>query len=307
MQRLAFATHRDDSDHGGERARLAPLLADLGIAVEAAVWDDPEVDWTGFDGVVVRSTWDYFTKPREFDNWVERANRFTRLANPAAVIRWNADKRYLLELAEAGIPIIETRVLEAPTKETSSQTQPERTPIPDWEDMVVKPAISGGSRLSGRFKPSEHQAAESLIAAIHAEGVAVLLQPYLDRVDTDGETNVLIFGGQVSHAVNKGTILSAEFKPDAHSYQGQAIAPEPLNDGLRTFATEVLDAVMELMDVDKTELVHARVDSVIDADGQRLLMEVELIEPYLYLEESPDPRAAAERYAQAISDWLNHR
>lgn len=296
MTDLAFATHADDSDYGGERARLIPLLSDLGVVVSAHAWDDPTVDWTAFDAVVVKSTWDYTMNFDAFLAWIHATAASTRLANPVDVLCWNADKRYLLDLAAAGVAIIDTRLVEP--------GQPLR--MPDWAEVVVKPSVSAGGRLSGRFSGDNAAGAERLLATIHSEGKAALLQPYMAGVDGAGEANVLAFGGVASHAVSKGGILATDLEamPDTRLAEHQAISALPLDDELLAFTDLVLDRVAAAVGVERANLVHARVDSVVAGDGTRQLMEVELIEPYLYFSEAPDPSAAAAAYAQALHRWL---
>lgn len=297
MPHLAFVTYSEDSDHGGERAQLVPILADLDVQVTPCVWDDPAVNWASYDGALIRSTWDYFTKIDRFQTWIDEVASITRLANPAPVVHWNADKRYLPDLGRVGVPSIET-VLIAPG---------EPADLPRWDDTVVKPSVSGGARLSGRFGPEHHAEARRLVTAIHAEGKTAMLQPYASGVDTQGEANVLMFGGVASHAVTKGGILAPGFEPEADDrlYLQQSITPLPLDNELIAFADEVLVAVVQITGVAATDLLHARVDSAVDSAGVRRLMEVELIEPFLYLQEAPDPTAAATRYAEAIAAWLD--
>ena len=226
-----------------------------------------------------------------------RSTRSPRLANPAHIILWNADKNYLPDLAHAGVPTIETVLIEPG----------EAVVLPAWDDTVVKPSVSGGARLSGRFGHEHVDGAHRLIAAIHAEGKTAMLQPYAEGVDVYGEANVLMFGGMASHAVTKGSILAPGFEPGADDrlYLQQSITPLPLDDELVAFADRVLTAVGAATGVAPSDLLHARVDSAVDSDGVRRLMEVELIEPFLYLHEAPDPDAAALRYAEAIAGWLD--
>jgi len=214
------------------------------------------------------------------------------MANPADVIAWNTDKRYLRDLSAAGIPVVDTRFVDP--------GQPFE--LPDWPDVVVKPAVSAGARLTGRFGGEDKEAAAELVAAIHAEGIAVMVQPFLASVDERGESDVSVFGGEPSHAVAKGGILraGAMWATGPGWVDDEWHRPEPLTDELAAFARLVLAAVPF-----RGPLLYARVDSALDGTGQSRLMELEAVEPYLFLALAPDPEAAADRFAAAVRRWLD--
>jgi len=288
---VALACCSGMADLGGELALLAPGLERAGLSCEPVVWDDAGVDWSAFDGMVVRATWDYTGRIEDFRAWVRSVAATTPVANPPDVLVWNGDKRYLDDLAAAGVPVVDTRFLEpgGPVE------------LPDWPELVVKPAVSAGARRTGRFTAGERGEALSLVAAIHAEGTTAMVQPFLEAVDRDGEIDVVAFAGEPSHAVAKGGLLPAEptWADDTSRVLGEWSRPEPLTAELAAFARHALAAVPS----DET-LLYARVDSALDADGTRRLMELELVEPYLFLAAAPDPAAAADRFAAATRRWL---
>ena len=301
MPRLALAVAAGLGELGGEADLVLPALARFGVDAEAAVWDDPSVAWAGFDGVVVKATWNYTESVETFTAWADRVEGLVPLANPAAVIRWNSEKGYLTDLSDAGIAIIPTTYI-GPGTGVGLADFPD---LADWPELVVKPTVSAGARLSGRFGPDDRAAAQSLVDTIHGLGHEVMVQPYLPAVDAEGETDVVVFGGEISHAVAKGGVLSLGAEPatDDRLALDQWNRPAPVTDELASFTAEVLAAVPG----DST-LVQARVDSVLDHHGTRRLMELELIEPYLFLHAAPDPNAAAAAYASAIAAWLGpHR
>lgn len=165
---------------------LPPLVAALGgrgADVAVPVWDDPAVDWAAFDVVVVRSTWDYHRQRDAFCSWADAVGAATRLCNPAPVLRWNTDKRYLGDLQAAGIGVVPTVFL-APGDEVRLPEASERT-----GEIVVKPAVSAGSRDTARHRLDDVGRADAVAhaEALLADGRVVMLQPYLGRVDTDGE------------------------------------------------------------------------------------------------------------------------
>lgn len=161
--RIALATYRPEEGAESLDRDLPVLRAALeGAGAEAVVgyWDDPDVDWAAFDLVVIRSTWDYSWRVAEFVAWAERCGKLTRLANPAPVVRWNTDKRYIGDLAEAGVPTVPTRYL-APG---------EPAEFPDDREYVVKPTSGAGARLAARYRPEERETALRQLERMHERG-----------------------------------------------------------------------------------------------------------------------------------------
>ena len=277
---IALATCAEYADLDVDDRRLLEPLARLGVAAEPAVWDDPAVDWRRFDAVVLRSTWDYPERLGAFLAWVDAV---PRLLNPPPIVRWNVDKHYLLELADAGIPIVPTRIAEP------GQGPGPAGWAPDWPEVVVKPTVSAGSRDTARFTDDDPRLA-ALVARIHAAGRAVMLQPYQQSVDAAGETSLIFIDGAVSHAIRKGPLLPPDGSITAGLFAPEEItarvaAPEELALGRR-----VLGQVVDRFGVP----LYARVDLL----PGPLLIEVELVEPSLFLEHAP---GAAERFARAIA------
>ena len=244
-------------------------------------WDDPAVDWAAFDVVVVRSTWDYQHDLPGFLAW---AASVPALVNPAPVLAWNTDKRYLAEVAAAGLPVVETTFL-AP-----GDALPTALP----EELVLKPTVSAGSRDTGRFRPAEDRAAvRGLLEAIHASGRTAMLQPFLPSVDVRGERALFYAAGAYSHAVTKSAILrpgtvaalgTAEDPPIA------AAEPEPAE-------RELADRTVAWLQERLGPLTYARVDLLDGPEGTPVILELELAEPCLYLPHAP---GAAERFAAAF-------
>jgi hypothetical protein len=266
---------------------LAPLK-DRGITAEPAVWDDPGVDWAAYDLTVIRSTWDYYPRLAEFLAW---ARRVPRLANPPAVLAWNTDKRYLRELAGAGVPTTPTTWIEP------GQAW---TPPADGE-VVVKPAISGGGLDTGRYDLTD--AHQRDLAARHAGRLAdagrpVMVQPYLAAVDEDGETALLWLGGRYSHAIRKGALLTGPDVGVEGLYREEQItAREPSAEQVA-----VAERVLAAVPFDPADLLYARIDLVPDGAGAPILLEIELTEPSLFLGTAP---GAPERFAAAVAVRLS--
>lgn len=271
---LATCARMPDLDDDGP-ALLAALAA-AEVHADIRCWDDAGVDWAAYDLVVIRTTWDYWDRLPAYLAW---ADAVPRLANPADVVRWNTDKRYLRDLAAVGVPVVPTTFL--------APGEPFRPPTGEY---VVKPTVSAGSIDAARFGPTETAAAAALVARIHGAGKHVMMQPYVAGVDEVGETSVLSFGGTVSHAIGKAQIL----------FPGAAAREVPPGlDGIsaRTAsAAEVAVASAAVAAVPGGPLLYARIDLVPGPDGP-LVLEVEVTEPSLFLGFAP---GAADRFAAAV-------
>jgi hypothetical protein len=248
----------------------APALREAGLTVDLVRWDDPEVDWAGFDLAVVRSCWDYAWRREEFLAW---AAAVPRLRNDAAVLRWNSDKTYLRDLERLGLPVVPT--VWDPT--TTGR-------LPDADEWVVKPSVSAGSRDTARWSSADDALAHAgqLIAA----GRTAMAQPYLDSVDDAGETAMLFIGGRFSHAVRKGPLLvRGEGVRQDRDSRGD-LRPVTATPEQRDVAQAVFDAVPGLVP-GALPVLYARIDLVGDESGMPVLLELELTEPSLFLPQAP--------------------
>ncbi|MEV7396929.1 hypothetical protein [Aeromicrobium sp. NPDC092404] len=262
-----------------------PLLVDAatrrGIDAEITVWDDPGVDWTSYEAVVVRSCWDYIARRDEFLAW---AAAVPRLHNSHEVIAWNTDKTYLQQLEAAGVPIIETRWNLADGED-----------LGDHAEWVVKPTVSAGSRDTARWTSPADVYAHS--TALVSAGRASMTQPYISSVDDEGETAMLFFGGEFSHAIRKGQLLyqGEGIRQDRDSRE--SIEPRQPDDAQLTVSAAALAAASEILGLDELP-TYARVDLVTADDGAPVLIELELAEPSLFLPHSAD---GADRLVAAVA------
>jgi glutathione synthase/RimK-type ligase-like ATP-grasp enzyme len=267
---------------------LPPLLDALrarGHVAEAVAWDDPTVSWSRFDLVLLRSTWNYTECPVEFLAWCERVAASTRLLNPPGLVRWNTDKRYLADLASKGVPVIPAHFL-APGDDPAS--------FPTHAEFVVKPCIGAGSRDTQRYTAPNRAAAVAHAKRLLDAGRHVLVQPYLEAVDTAGETALLFFAGRFSHAIRKGPLLQRDGAATAALFAPEAITPrEPSS-------AEIDVAHRALAAIPGGAPLYARVDLLPSADGPQLL-ELELTEPSLFFDHAP---GSAERFVAAIESTL---
>jgi glutathione synthase/RimK-type ligase-like ATP-grasp enzyme len=260
---LATCSYFPDGDEDD-----AGLPAAIGGETTFAIWDDPAVDWTSFDLVVVRSTWDYQERRDAFLAWARAIG--DRLVNPPELLAWNTDKRYLHELVEAGLPVVPTALV--------APGEPFAAPAGEY---VVKPTISAGSRDTARFAAGEQERAAELVAAIHATGRTVMVQPYVASVDARGETALLFFDGAFSHAIHKSALLRPGAEPTSEVFAAETIEPRVAGAAERAVAQRVLDHVAATR-LGGEAPAYARIDLVEDAGGAPLLLELELTEPSLF-------------------------
>ncbi|MFI5484362.1 RimK family alpha-L-glutamate ligase [Micromonospora echinaurantiaca] len=277
-----------------DRLVLAPL-ARHGVTAEPAVWDDPAVDWAGYDLAVLRSPWDYALRRDEFVAW---AATVPTLANPADVVRWNTDKRYLAELSAAGVPTVPTSWV-APGESWQ--------PPADSGEYVIKPAVSAGSQDTGRYDladPEHRELAVAHVRRLSAAGRVTMVQPYLRAVDSAGETALLFLAGPdglaFSHAIRKGPMLTGPDLGVEGLYKPEEISARTATEEQLAVAEKTLAAVPGGAE----RLLYARVDLIPGADGAPVLVELELTEPSLFLGHAD---GAPERLATAIRTHLTRR
>lgn len=290
MTSVALATCREFPLLDDEDRLLIPALAALGIEAMPAVWTDPAMEWTSFDAVVLRETWDYADRRADFLDWTRRVEQQSRLFNPADIVEWNTDKHYLRELMAAGVSVVPTRFLE-PGDDPDAWL-----PEGEFTDVVVKPAVSCGSRDTVRYHtgdPLDQAAAH--VKRLLGERRSVMVQPYLDDVDTLGETAMLFLDGEFSHAVCKGPLLD-------RGVEGQKVeglfVKEQIDPRVPTrLEHEAAAAVMDSIPGGRADVLYARVDLVPGPDGP-LLLELELAEPSLFLSHEA---GAPTRLAAAIA------
>lgn len=277
--RLAIATSSMIPEIHPDDAHLAASLQSLGVETIACVWNDPAVDWSRHDAVLIRSTWDYFKHYAEFSAWLERLPIPT--INPKALVRWNSNKRYLPELAAQGIDIIPTRIA------AGANLRQALAPM-SGQEVVVKPTISGTAWHTARGVAGD-AAFEQAIAQLPA-AFEYLIQPFVPEVVSAGELSLLFFDGQFSHAVIKRA-AAGDYRVQS-DFGGTAETIEP-DAGLIASAKRAIAAAAAL---GHSDVAYARVDGVL-VDGSFLLMELEMIEPFLHLGARPD---AAERFARHL-------
>lgn len=259
---------------------LIAALAERGVRAALVPWTGDH-DWAATPLVVCRTPWDYVGRSEEFLAWTRATAAVTRLLNPAGLIAWNLHKRYLVELAERGVPSLPTVVL-TPGSSTAARSAA-LGGDGDGDELVIKPAISGGAWGTIRTTAGSDEARDHLAGLL--KDADALVQPYLPEVES-GEVSLILFAGVLSHAVRK-TPAAGDFRVQGE--HGGTVAPHEPTAAEREVARLVLDAL-------PWAPAYARIDLVTTPAGP-LLMEAELIEPELFLHTDP---GAAGRYADVL-------
>lgn len=263
-------------------------LRQAGVAADSVVWEDPYVEWSAYELLVIRSTWDYAYRLEQFLDWLDRAARQVPLWNPPPVVRANAHKGYLRDLERAGVPVIPTRYLPAGSPPALGSVLEELSP---QTGLVVKPAVGNSGRWTVRVLPDHEdiRTAEARIERILAHE-EMMAQPFLPSVAESGEISLVGIAGEITHAVRK-TPAEGEFRVHI-DYGGSET---------RTDIPDELARLMEMALGMVGETLYARADFVAGPGGGPVLIEFELVEPDLFLRHSPD---TANRLARAIIQRL---
>ncbi|MEZ0448207.1 ATP-grasp domain-containing protein [Cellulomonas sp. ICMP 17802] len=295
--RLALATcaelpELDIDDHALRDALLA-----RGVATDVVVWDDPTVDWGTYPHVLIRSVWDYTDRPAQFADWTRKVERTSTLLNPASVVGWNIDKTYLRDLETAGLPIVPTIWLDP---ERNHDSRAIHTRFPAFGDFVIKPTVSAGSRDTGRYDAGITQ--QRSLAITHAKnllsvGRRVMIQRYLRKVDTVGETALVFIEGTFSHSIRKGALLAGPYREEQKLYEEETLSAREASDAERELAERVVAALPSLAPGVDGPLLYARVDLIPDDEGNPVVLELELTEPSLFFAYD---EGSAERFADAV-------
>lgn len=293
MSRLAIVTCEPGRARDDDLAPLVEAVAALGVDVEVVEWDDPAADWSEFDLAVIRSTWDYSFRHDEFLEWTRRCAASTRLVNPPEVVAWNSDKHYLRELRAAGVPVVATTFVD------DLDTFDPGRDVPVDEEFVVKPTVSAGSANTVRYHRGDVDAAATQVRDLLAAGKQVMVQPYQRAVDDEGETALLYFGGELSHAINKGPLLVAGQPAHRALFAEEHIGRAEATMAQREVAERCLAALGSLDSFVgiALPLAYARIDVLTDNDGRASLLELELTEPSLFFDWS---EGSAERFAAVL-------
>jgi hypothetical protein len=268
---VAIATCADRPGLYPEGVLLIEALHAHGVSAVPVIWN-AGTSWDDFDAVMIRTTEDYFRSPGAFLDWARKLG--TRLLNSPETVEWNLDKHYLAELADLGIPVVATQYV-----------PPGESPEFPAGQFVVKPTVSAGANSTAAYDDTGRDAARKHVEELHAAGRTVMLQPYCHLVDTEAETAVIFIDGQLSHCMRKEPLLRVGQPPVESKTEDMSVHEPPAD--LLDLARRAHDTVAARLGLP----LYARADMVRDNAGRPVLIELELIEPMLFLGHSPGSAA----------------
>lgn len=280
MATIALVTYSKLKNLSESDRLLKKSLEKFGYDIGAVSWDAP-VDWTTFDCVILRSCWDYHTRYDEFSTWLSMLEKNNIVVyNPIPIVRWNSQKTYLDDLQKKGIAII-------PTVWVRKNETMDLQRIVDehkWSEIIIKPTIGASSYQVAVIDRKNMQHGQDRLDEILGKTDA-MIQPFVSEVASEGELSLMFIGGSYSHTVLK--------RANPHDFAASGYRPK------ETLVTPSESVVREATRIYKSispPPLYARVDGV-EANGTFMLMELELIEPHLFMDLCP---SAAQAFAQAV-------
>lgn len=263
---------------------LQHALEKRSFTVTRINWDNPEFNWAETKYVIFRTPWDYFSRYSEFAPWLEKTAGLTKFINPVDIIKWNIDKHYMLELQSAGINIPPTVFIEPSDQRSLAEITEEL----NWNEFILKPAISGGAWHTYRMNKDNIPEHEKIFKELIKER-SMLVQEYQKSISEKGEVSYMVIGGSFTHAVlkkGKGADFRVQesFGGTIHDY-----SPSP----------EEIDFAQSVVAKSKKGIIYARIDVMWDNNDHLSLGELEVFEPALWLRRNPE---AAEIFAEIIAE-----
>jgi glutathione synthase/RimK-type ligase-like ATP-grasp enzyme len=290
MTNIALATSYEFSNLIEDETPLVAALEQRGIKVTPVVWDSPEISWTAYDLIIVRNIWDYYRQPQTFVAWLDYLeSKQVRIYNPIPLLRWNMNKQYLSQLSQAGIRI-QPSVFVRHISQNLAQTLAEK----GWQDAVIKPLISGSGENTWRINPTNAADYQMQFDFIQAR-FGAMIQAYTPQISTEGEYSLVFFNGEFSHAVLKRPMPNGFFVQSEHGGSTNPITASP---EIIVQAKAALDATKAITGIIP---IYARIDGFLH-DGAFVLMELECIEPELFLRYDKN---SGERFAAVIIGLLS--
>lgn len=282
--KLALATCRDLPDWEVDDRALHGALTARGAKFDLLAWDDPEANWKDRDAVLIRTTWDYMDRREAYVDWAKRVDQSTPLFNPPDAVEWSTHKGYLRTLESAGIPVAPTEWLMRGATVSIAEILRRR----EWPRGFIKPAIGATARETLRFDANPEGIAK---AQAHVDRLLreedLLLQPYFESVEREGERSVILVEGEPTHAVRKIPV------PGDYRVQDDfGASDEPIE-----IDAELLDIARRASAAAPGDLLYARADFLTGNDGEPLLTELEIVEPSMFFRHKPE---AAEKLADAL-------
>lgn len=265
--------------------QLIPELAKRDLIAKAVIWNDKTINWSDFDYLIFRNTWDYFEKETEFNLWLDQIEQLgIKTLNPIEVIKQNKHKFYLREMQKEGVSILPTVFIDKTEQLNLAEIIPK-----NWKKAVLKPAFSAGSYQTSVFEVSDIKKTNNEYTKI-AQEKELLLQEFIPEIQTLGETSFIFFNKKFSHAVNKKPI-DGDFRVQSQ-FGGQYTLIQP--------SQELIDKAQKVVNTFEDKLLYARVDGIV-ITAELHLMEIECIEPDLYFDLS---EGALQRFVASIIELI---
>jgi len=288
--KIAYVCYEDKGQYASsvenEDLVLLNYLKGRNLDITMEIWTDTNVDWGTYDLAILKSPWDYFDKISQFYAWLEKLEELNvRLLNPVKTVEWNSDKHYLREIAGAGLAVTPTLYFEKGAKPDLAESFEEL----GSDTLIVKPCVSGGSKNTIKIVRNDYQSSTELIHRF-LEEESYMVQPFLKEIETNGEWSFLFFNGKFSHSLLKKA-KPGDFR--VQHYLGGTIHPEGAPEHLLRAAEEYVKRFAK-------GCLYARVDGL-EINGTFTLMELELIEPFLFMFTNP---GSYENYYQALEEMM---
>ncbi|MEE2789859.1 MAG: hypothetical protein VX589_21135 [Myxococcota bacterium] len=280
---IAVVTCQGLPDWEVDDHHLYRALDQSGVQWSLVAWDDSEVEWAHFGLVLLRTPWDYTDRSDVFRDWVRRVGDLGTLTNPSEVVLWNLNKTYLASLEQAGIPIAPSRWVARGAPIDLAQLIDEA----GWSRAFIKPQIGATARLTMPFSRDNVREAQAFIDE-HAAREGMIIQPYLESVEREGELSLIYFGGVLSHCVRKVPVEGDYRVQDDFGARDFPVDAEI--EAVR-IGEKALSAAERICGI-STPLAYGRVDFLRGPRGEYFLNELELVEPSLFFRHRP---AAAEQ------------
>lgn len=262
--RIAYVSCVELPEPDIDEKPLVEGLRSAGHDAVVAAWDDPDVDWGSFDVALVRATWNYIDDVEAFRSWIDRVDRETLLMNSASTMKWNLHKEYLRDLESAGVPIVPTEFVSAGGALDVARLSSDH----GWDRIVIKPTVGAGSFGTRSFNVSggEADSAQLFFDSMVSER-DMMIQSYMESVETIGETALIVIDGLLTHAIEK--------RPRFDDQDESVLLRETISDEMREIVDRVITAAGK-------EHLYARVDVMPDNEGVLVLGELEMLEPSLF-------------------------
>lgn len=292
MPAIAIITDTHQPNWTDSDWTLVAPLQQKGITAVCAAWDDPQVDWKQFQALILRACFNYFRKPDLFRQWIAAMESAgIPLFNSPDIVRWNMDKHYLQDLAQQGVPTVPTIWLAQGMSVNLGRLMDQQ----GWSQLVMKPSVSAGAANTWLISRAEVRAKQAELDIL-LQQMDWMAQPFMPSVQ-QGEWSLIYFKGEYSYTLLKKPAAGNIFVQHHHGGTAEIATPP---DGFVEQGLVLLQKVEEIVGVPASDLLYARIDGL-NENGILTLMELELIEPYLYLELVP---SAAQQFAQAIASYV---